>query len=50
MDMSGKAIFTGNARILNEGSFAVKKSANVHTGQRALMINTGTFRNEGGGC
>lgn len=47
-ELSGAATFTGSARILNDGVFAVKKAAQVHTEQMAVMINTGTFRNEGG--
>ena len=47
-ELSGETTFTGSARILNDGVFAVKKAAQVHTEQMAVMINTGTFRNEGG--
>ena len=48
-EISGSALFTHSARVLNDGAFAVKKTGNVKTEQMAVMINTGTFRNEGGG-
>lgn len=47
-ELSGQSTFTGRARVLNDGVFAVKKTAKVNTEQMAVMINTGTFRNEGG--
>lgn len=49
LEIYGKVMFTNRARILNDGTFAVKKEGNVRTTQLAVVINTGTFRNEGGG-
>ena len=48
LEIFGQASFNNNVRILNSGVFAVKKDAKVKTVQQAVMINTGTFRNEGG--
>lgn len=49
IELRGKAKFYAKARILNDGTVAVKQGASVHTMQNALFINNGTFRNEGGG-
>lgn len=48
LELSGTTLFTNGARILNDGVLVVKKGAQVKTEQLAVMINTGTFRNEGG--
>lgn len=49
IEIRGKAYFQTKARVLNDGTFAVKQGGDTQTMQNAVFINNGTFRNEGGG-